>query len=179
MDDATFATLLPTLLVRELRFNTPQRGHRTRVITLVTTLLDPILYPATELAELYLSRWQIEINFRHLKTTMGMEVLHCKTVEGVLKELYMFALAYNLVRLVMVEASRRQKVPLNRVSFIDALRWLRDAAADTKLAQLLVNPARPNRVEPRVLKRRMKEYDLMKRPRDVLRKAVLRKKRRA
>jgi hypothetical protein len=79
----------------------------------------------------------------------------------------------------MVEASRRQKVPLSRVSFIDALRWLRDAAADTKLAELLVNPARPNRVELRVLKRRMKEYDLMKRPRDVLRKAVLRKKRRA
>jgi hypothetical protein len=88
----------------------------------------------------------------------------------------MFALAYNLVRLVMLEAARRQNVPLDRISFIDALRWLRDAGADTKLTPLVVNPARPNRLEPRVLKRRMKEYNLMKKPRKVLRKALLRKK---
>jgi Transposase DDE domain len=179
MDDATFASLPDTLLVRELRFDTPQRGHRTRVITLVTTLLDPLAYPAKELAKLYLSRWDIEVNFRHIKTTMRMEVLHCKTVEGVLKELYMFAVTYNLVRLVMLEASRRQKVPLDRISFIDALRWLRDAKNDTLLTPLVVNPARPNRLEPRVLKRRMKEYPLMKKPRHVLRKALLRKKRAA
>ncbi|MFL5244373.1 MAG: transposase, partial [Gemmataceae bacterium] len=165
-----------TLLLRELRFFTPQRGHRTRVITLVTTLLDPIAYPATALAKLYLGRWQIEVNFRHLKTTMGLEVLHCKTVAGVLKEMYMFAITYNLVRLVMLEASRRQKVPLDRIGFIDALRWLRDAKTDTHLTALVVNPARPDRLEPRVLKRRMKEYDLMKKPRQELRKALLRKK---
>jgi Transposase DDE domain len=176
MDPATYARLPKTLLVRELRFLTPQRGHRTRVITLVTTLLDSIAYPKEALAELYLSRWQIEVNFRHLKTTMGMEVLHCKSVEGVLKELYVFALAYNLIRLVMLEASRRQKVPLDRISFIDALRWLRDAQADTKLTPLVVNPSRPNRLEPRVLKRRMKEYTLMTRPRRALRKSLLRKK---
>src|SRR5262249_60897924 len=105
------AALPETLLVRELRFATPQRGYRTRVITLVTTLLDPVTYPAAALADLYLGRWQIEVNFRHLKTTMGLEVLHCKTVAGVLKEMYMFAIAYNLVRLVMVEPSRRQGVP--------------------------------------------------------------------
>jgi hypothetical protein len=179
MDDATFATLPATLLVRELRFDTPQRGHRTKVITLVTTLVDAGRYPAAALAKLYLSRWQIEVNFRHLKTTMGMEVLHCTTVAGVLKELYMFALAYNLVRLVMLEASRQQKVHLERISFIDALRWLRDADADTKLTPLVVNPARPNRLEPRVLKRRMKQYDLMQKPRNRLRKALLRKRRKA
>ena len=176
MDDHTFAALPDTLLLRELRYATPQRGHRTRVITLVTTLLDPDTYPAAELAELYLSRWQIEVNFRHLKTTMGMEVLHCHTVEGVLKELYMFALTYNLVRLVMLEASRRQGVPLERISFIDALRWLRDADPDSPLSPLLVNPLRPDRIEPRVLKRRMKEYTLMTKPRHELRKALRRKK---
>jgi hypothetical protein len=132
IDAASYARLPETLLVRELRYLTPQRGFRTRVITLVTTLLDRDAYPAAELAELYLGRWQIEINFRHLKTTMRMEVLHCKTVDGVLKELYMFAVAYNLVRLVMLEAARRQKVPLERISFIDALRWLRDAGPDTR-----------------------------------------------
>src|SRR5205807_4565050 len=138
-DDATWASLPATLLIRELRFLTPQRGYRTRIITLVTTLLDPEIYPASELAELYLSWWQIEVNFRHLKTTMGMEVLHCKSVAGVLKELYIFALAYNLIRLEMLQASRRQKVPLDRSSFLDALRWLRDAKADTKLTPLLGN----------------------------------------
>jgi Transposase DDE domain len=176
IDAASYARLPETLLVRELRYLTPQRGFRTRVITLVTTLLDRDAYPAAELAELYLGRWQIEINFRHLKTTMRMEVLHCKTVEGVLKELYMFAVAYNLVRLVMLEAARRQKVPLERISFIDALRWLRDAGPDTRLTPLVVNPSRPDRLEPRVLKRRMKEYTLMKKPRTKLRKALIDKK---
>ena len=142
----------------------------------MTTLLDAEAYPATELTKLYLSRWQIEINFRHLKTTMGMEVLHCQSVDGVLKELYIFAIAYNLVRLVMLEASRRQRVPLDRISFIDALRWLRDAKVDTPLTKLVVNPARPHRIEPRVIKRRMKEYDLMKKPRAKLRKTLSRKK---
>jgi len=176
MDATTWASLPETLLVREVRFLTPQRGYRTRVITLVTTLLDPAAYPATALAELYLGRWQIEVNFRHLKTTMRLEVLHCQTVDGVLKELYMFAITYNLVRLVMLEAARRQQVPWHRISFVDALRWLRDAQADTSLTNLVINPARPHRLEPRVLKRRMKPYDLMTQPRQVLRKALLRKK---
>jgi hypothetical protein len=175
MTDDQYATLPETLLVREVRYVTSQKGHRTKEITLVTTLLDPVVYTSKALAELYLSRWQVEVNFRHLKTTMGMEVLHCKTVVGVLKEMYMFAIAYNLVRLVMLEASRRQEVPLDRISFIDALRWLRDAHADTRLTPLVINPARPDRLEPRVLKRRMKEYDLMQKPREELRKALLAK----
>jgi hypothetical protein len=176
MEATTYAGLPQTLLVRELRFLTPHKGYRTKVITLVTTLLDPLAYPKAALAELYLSRWQIEVNLGHLKTTMGLAVLHCKTVDGVLKELYMFAVAYNLVRLVMLEASRRQKVPLERISFIDALRWLRDAQADTKLTALVVNPYRPDRLEPRVIKRRMKEYPLMTKPRSTLRKSLPRKR---
>ena len=177
MDEAAFAALPDTLRVRELRYRTPQRGHRTRLITLVTTLLDPERYPAKNLAELYLSRWQIEVNFRHLKTTMGMEVMHCQSVVGVLKELYMFAVAYNLVRLVMLQAARRQDVLLDRISFIDALRWLRDAKPETTLSPLVINPYRPDRIEPRVLKRRMKEYNLMNEPRTNLRNALARKKR--
>ena len=70
----------------------------------------------------------------------------------------------------------RQQVPLARISFIDAMRWLRDAKADTRLTALLTNPLRPNRLEPRVLKRRQKEYARMTKPRDVLRKALLSKK---
>jgi hypothetical protein len=107
---------------------------------------------------------------------MGMEVLHCKSVDGVLKELHVFALIYNLVRLVMLEASRRQQVPLERISFIDALRRLRHASVGTISEGLLVNPQRADRWEPRVLKRRKKEYSLMAKPREQLQQEWLRKK---
>jgi hypothetical protein len=103
---------------------------------------------------------------------MKMEVLHSQTVDGVLKELMIFAIAYNLVRLVMLEAARRQGVPLNRISFVDALRWLRMAKPGTPLPKLVVNPHRPHRFEPRVVKRRPKQYSLMTQPRAKLRKGL-------
>jgi hypothetical protein len=173
MSPEAFATLPDTLIVRELRYTVTQRGRRTRVITLITTLLDPDLYPAAELADLYGQRWQIETNLRHLKTTMKMEVLHCQTVDGVMKELAMFAIVYNLVRVVMLEAARRQQVPVDRISFIDALRWLRTAKPDTPLPDLIVNPRRPRRFEPRVVKRRPKAYRRMTKPREQLRNNLL------
>jgi IS4 transposase len=87
----------------------------------VTTLLDAELYPALDLAELYGQRWQIETNLRHLKQTMKMDILHCETVDGVIKELTVFALVYNLVRAVMHAAAVRQEVAVERISFADAL----------------------------------------------------------
>ena len=96
LDAAAFAALPETLLVRELRYRTQVAGFRTREVTLVTTLLDADAYPATDLAELYRRRWEIETNFAHLKTTMKLDVLKCQTVAGVLKELTMLALVYNL-----------------------------------------------------------------------------------
>jgi hypothetical protein len=116
-----YAALPATLVLRELRYAVTQRGSRTKQVTLVTTLLEGETYPATELAELYGQRWQIETNLRHLKQTMGMDVLHCKKVEGVLKELTVFALVYNLVRAVMCVAAQRQEVAVDRISFADAL----------------------------------------------------------
>jgi hypothetical protein len=105
-----------------------------------------------------------------------MDVLRCKTVDGVTKELTMYALVYNLVRLVMCEAARRQDVPVERVSFIDAVRWLADAAHGRTELRLRRVPAHPGRVEPRAVKRRPKEYDRLNQPRHVLRKRLLRKK---
>ena len=102
-----------------------------------------------------------------------MDVLHTKTVEGVSKELAMFVLAYNLVRLTMLEAAHRQQVPVTRISFVDALRWLLSPASLDGSRPLVVNPFRPGRLEPRVRKRRPKEYPLMKRPRAALRKSLL------
>ena len=117
----------------------------------------------------------METNFGHLKTTMGLDVLTCQTVNGVLKELMVFALIYNVVRLVMGHAARRQHVSVDRISFIDALRWLASAQADEPLPALVVNPHRPYRYEPRVRKRRPKPYPLMTKPRHVLRKLLVQK----
>jgi hypothetical protein len=91
----------------------------------------------------------------------------------VLKELQIFAIVYNLVRLVMFEASRRQGIPLERISFVDALRWLSASPPGTPLPKLVVNPHRPGRVEPRCKKRRAKKHPYMKRPREVLRQRLL------
>jgi hypothetical protein len=171
-----FAALADTMVVRELRFTIAERGRRTRVITLATTLLDPERYPKADLAELYGQRWQIETNFRHLKQTLRMDVLHCKSVEGVTKELTMYALVYNLVRLVMLQAARRQGVPVERISFIDAVRWLAEAIHGVAALHLRLVPHRPGRFEPRVVKRRPKGYKHLRGPRHVLRKQLQRKK---
>ncbi|MEX2174537.1 MAG: transposase [Pirellulaceae bacterium] len=135
-----------------------QPGCRTREVTLVTTLLDPAQYPAAELAQLYADRWQIEVNLRHLKQTLHLDVLRCKTVAGVHKELLMIALAYNLVRLVIWRAAQTQQVSVHRVSFIDALRWLCHFRAGDELCPVIVRKHRRGRHEPRVRKRRPKQY---------------------
>jgi hypothetical protein len=141
-------------------------------VTLVTTLLDAELYPLDGLATLYGRRWEVETNFAHLKTTMRMDVLRCQTVAGVLKELVVFALVYNLARLVMLAAAREQHVSPARLSFVDALRWLALACEHRMELELVKNPQRPGRNEPRVKKRRPKQYGLMKQPRCKLRQQL-------
>jgi hypothetical protein len=170
-----YARLPDTVVVREVRVRVGRPGQRTRVITLVTTLLDPDEYPAKELARLYGLRWGVETNLRHLKQTLRMDVLRSRNVEGVLKELTLFVLVYNLVRRVMREAGKRQGVATERISFIDAWRWLRYAQPGEELPTLKVNPHRPDRHEPRVRKRRPKQFPVMKRPRKHLRKALRQK----
>lgn len=172
MSAEQFATLPEAITVRELRYAIHEKGFRPKQITLVTTLLDETQYPLQHLADLFFQRWQIETNFGHLKTTMKMDVLKCQTVEGVLKELHVFAIVYNLVRQVMLEAAARQEVDVQRISFIDALRWLQTAAPGEPLSKLVVNPLRPNRQEPRVRKRRPKQYPLMQQPRRQLKKKL-------
>jgi hypothetical protein len=172
MTAEAYAALPDTIVVRELRFAILVPGMRTKEITLVTTLLDSIRYPAEELAQLYFDRWQVELNLRHLKQTLHLDVLRSKTVAGVQKELCMIALVYNLVRLVMFEGACRQEVAVDRISFIDALRWLTHARPGGELRKLIVHRVR-QRVEPRVRKRRPKPYPLMRRSRAELRKALM------
>jgi len=173
MTPVLFAALPAGLCMRELRYRVAQRGFRTQMVTLVTTLLEVDLYPADTLAELSHTRWQVETNLRHLKQTMGLDVLHCQRLVGVLKELTVFALVYNLVRVVILAAAQRQGVALERVSFIDAMRWLSTARPGDSLPPLVVNPHRPDRVEPRAVKRRPKPYSLLTKPRQEARNALI------
>jgi hypothetical protein len=172
MEAEQFAHLPDRLEGRELRYRVHRKGFRVKSITLVTTLLDAALYTVEAFAQLSWARWGIETNFAHVKTTMGLDVLKCKTVDGVLKELIVFALIDNLIRLVMIQAARRQQVDIDRVSFLDAARWLAAARDNEPLALLVVHPHRPSRYEPRVRKRRPKQYPLMQTPRKELRKLL-------
>lgn len=172
MSESQYAALPVSLVVRELRYTIQEKGFRPAEITLVTTLVDAERYTPSALASLFGQRWEIETNFGHLKSTMKMDVLKCKTVEGVLRELQVFALIYNMVRQVMLVADRRQEVAVRRISFIDALRWLQTAQPGDQLPKLVVNPLRPYRMEPRVRKRRPKEFPLMKKPRRQLKKEL-------
>ena len=119
----TLAALPEALVLREVRYYILTPGFRTREITLVTTLLDAESYRVADLAELYRRRWQVETALAQLKTSMQMDGLHGKTVLGTLKELTVFAMVYNLVRMVMLQSATRQHTAVERISFLDALRW--------------------------------------------------------
>lgn len=168
MTEEEWNGLPATLLVRELRYDVLAPGSRTRSITLVTSLLNANAYPAADLAMLYAKRWEVETNLRHLKQTLGMDVLRTKSLDGVHKELAMFAIVYNLVRLAMLESAQRQQIDADRISFVDALRWLRCAGQGGSLGPIRVVPERPGRHDPRAKKRRAKNYRLMTKPRSDL-----------
>ncbi len=176
MDARQWEALPDSIPVREIRRTVSRAGFRPIEVSIVTTLLDAEAYPADELIELRLSRWMMELNIRHLKTTLGMDVLKCKTIDGIRKERRMFLLVYNLIRVVMLRAARCQRVNVNRLSFADTLAWLR--LGDTRglhegTLRLKVNPLRPGRLEPRALKRQQMRFPYMTRPRSEL-KAQLR-----
>lgn len=176
LERRTWDALPPTLQVRELRYTIAHRGFRVHTVTLVTTLLDPLRYPKEQLAAAYGLRWTIETAFAHLKTTMKMDVLHCQTVQGVLKELTMFVLVYNLVRMTVLEAAQRQGVKPDRISFADALHWLATAQPGESLPDLVVNPLRLPRLEPRCLKRRPKKFPWLQKPRQQLRQLLMKQR---
>jgi|HubBroStandDraft_4_1064222.scaffolds.fasta_scaffold142446_1 hypothetical protein len=175
------------LTVRELRFRVETPGFRSTTVTLVTTLTNAEVYTKEALAELYCCRWQVELRLRDIKTMLGMDRLRTRTPERARKELWMYLSAYNLLRAVMRAAAQSAKTPVSRVSFqgcrqrllaiaVRALpprgferayrRLLRDLAKD-------LIPTRPFRVEPRAVKRRPKQYDLLNKPRSVLKQKLL------
>ena len=167
MSESIWQSLPETLSVRLVRYTVARKGCRTRFVWVATTLMDTRAYPSETIARLYGHRWQIEICFNQLKTHAGMNMLKCKTVEGVIKELIMYLIVWNLVRMMMRKFAEQAGVEPWRVSFIDALRCLGvllQAPAREEI-QLLINPDRQDRWEPRKLKQRIKEYDLLMEPR--------------
>jgi Transposase DDE domain len=173
MDDAPCAQLPEGLKVREVRYRVQRQGCRGQAITLVTTLVDAERYSVDALAPLYFARWGIETHEAQVKTPLGLDGLKGKTVDGVRTELMVFALLDNLVRLVMGQAAPRQHIAIDRISCIDALRWLAAARDNELLITLVVNPPRPDRDEPRVRKRRPKPYPLMHNTRLELRNSLV------
>jgi len=164
MSDEDWMRLPDSITLREIRRTVKRHGFRPITVTLVTTLLDPRTYPADELIELRLTRWMIETNIRHLKITLKMDELKCRTLDGVRKERMVFLLVYNLIRLIMLRAARRQGVNINRLFFADTLAWLRWSHL-TICTDLKINPLRSGRLEPRVRKRAKKQFPYMTIPR--------------
>ena len=171
-----FERLPKELLVREIRYRITVKGHRTREVTIVTTLLNEKLYPKQAIADLYGLRWRVETHWRELKITLKMRRLKCTSESGIMKELAVYALVFNLVHAVMMRAAARQGTTFDRISFIDALRWLLCAQPDEALADLVVNPHRPGRYEPRCIKDYV-SFPRMKKPRRQLRAMLGRKRR--
>jgi len=179
LDAETYAALPAELLLREVRVHVPQRGFRTQVVVVVTTLLDAHEFPKDDLASLYRQRWQAELNLRSLKSVMQMDHLRCLTPHRARNEFYIHLLAYNLIRKVMAIAAMEARVRPYQMSFKGTLqsftKFLEKLHAHTDVAawcEALIHAVathdvgnRPDRVEPRVKKRRPKPYKLMQQPR--------------
>ncbi|MBT9317994.1 IS4 family transposase [Leptothoe spongobia] len=180
-----FAAIPQTLMVREVRLKLSRKGFRDQFIIVVTTLLDAKRYPASQLTRLYGWRWHAaEVNLRHLKTTLKMEMLTAKTPERVRKEIWSHLLAYNVLRSVMEQASPFVRYERNRLSLQGARQHFNQMltllattsnATQQRLYDHLLQdiaadllPQRPNRHEPRVVKRRPKPFPRMRQPRPIL-----------
>ena len=180
-----FDSLPKDLVLREVHCYICIPGFRTKEIIVVTTLLDAIEYPSSDILDLYDSRWQAEVNLRNIKTTLGMDILSCQTPEMVRKEIYVYLLAYNLLRSIMYDAGdtfdckpirlslQATRQPLNNFS----IKWVDQTMRKAnKIYKTMLEKAADShekrivgRVEPRVRKRRPKAYPLMQEPREVLR----------
>ena len=159
-----------TLTLRQIAFRVHRPGFRTDWAWIITTLLDPEKYPAQELIDLYSKRWQIEVNFRHLKRTLGMVRISAQSVLGVRKEILAFVLLYNLIQRVAGQAALQQGVPADRISFKDALRWLLWASPGSPIPKLIVNPRRVRPSPPRRVKSGRRRFPQLNAPRGELTK---------
>jgi hypothetical protein len=190
MDAASYAALPEELAVRELRFSVATPGFRTRQLVVATTLLDAEQYPVTDLADLYHQRWHVELDIRAIKISLKMDHLRCQTPFMVEKEIWAHFLGYNLVRKVSAQTAQTRGIHPRTVSFtgtMDAVaaawgHWtvLATAAQRLRQGQALLQTLgrervgqRPDRCEPRVVKRRPKQYKHLREPRAQLQAKLL------
>jgi hypothetical protein len=188
MDEETYAQIPDELKIRELRVTVEQPGFRVNELVLVTTMLDAEAYTKGELADLFLQRWNIELDLRSIKDVLQMDVLRCQSPEMVQKEIWMHLLAYNLIRGVMSQAAEvHDKQPRHlsfkgalqtMTAFQDALRQATPEERSRLMNELLKAIARHRvgdrfgRVEPRANKRRPKPQRYLKEPRKEARKRL-------
>lgn len=185
-----WARLSAALTVRLIRATVSAPGFRCENLVVATTLLDPVAYPAAKIVALYRDRWTAELRLRDIKTTLGMDVLRGKSPGVVRKEIYMHLLAYNLIRCLMWQAATEHGRSLHSLSFAGTMQrveamlpylWLFAGTEKARgLYTLLLKwiahdilPRRPNRLEPRAVKRRPKQYALLNKPRHEMRKGLL------
>jgi hypothetical protein len=189
MEQETYERIPPVLLLREVHVQVQEPGFRVEGLIVVTTLTDAAAYTKDDVAELYHERWLVELDIRAIKSTLGMDVLRCKTAEMVRKEIWTCLLAYNLIRQSMLQAALASERSPRELSLTAALQkiaasWLTLPLCDATQAVLLVEVQlsdmathvvgnRPGRVEPRAVKRRPKPHKLLTLPRAQAREELL------
>jgi hypothetical protein len=189
MSEELYAQIPETITLREVRFQVTVPGRRVETLIVVTSLIDPQIYPREDIADLYGYRWNAELDIRDIKQTLGLDHLRCKTPEMIRRELLVTLLAYNLVRKLIATAAAVHGKQPRQLGFTLACQtilssWMllaTGACRDQRdlwrraLERIAANEVanRPGRIEPRVLKRRRHHYPLMQAPRRKLRQALL------
>lgn len=194
IDWQTLKLLPERLTIRETHVRIQQPGFRCRSMIVVSTLLNAEAVSASDLADLYRARWNAELDLRSLKQTMQMDILRCKTPELVRKEIWVHILAYNLIRTIIAQTASKHHIEPRTISFKGAVQTLeafqpliatqgdRDTAHRGNLYQKMLDAIathrvadRPDRFEPRQRKRRQKKYDRMMKPRNELKREMLKR----
>jgi hypothetical protein len=181
MDQETYDRMPASIQVREVHVQVHQPGFRVRSLIVATTLTDANVYARADIAELYHQRWLVELDIRALKITLGMDVLRCKSPDMVTKEIWTCLLAYNLIRQRILQAALLAKLSPRQISFTAALQkiaasWQAILLCDEQRVRTMIETHlrdlatqrvgdRPDRVEPRAVKRRPKPHPLLTKPR--------------